>query len=521
MIESSPPAPLSAGDRVAIETRPPAADRYATWWKVWLPIPLLLVLVDVTFNTWFWHLPKLTGMAADYSYQYFYDLQHLRGTKRDDVVRVVAFGSSVSSAFDPFQVQSLLAAQGVQVPVELRRLTKPGTKPSDHQMVWKSEFDAVRPDIAVMVFNLVDFINPSFERDLKPDTRYILPPWRALWERWDNVPTVAEKLQLAVAGISNIYRYRRPLQSALEDNARAIGRWLTSGGRHSGYGWYDDGYTRDRFGIPLSALQGQPLEYYIHPAWIAQRGRVQLEFAIDGQPLAQRVETTPGWKTLPLDGVTGQVLQVAADSVWTPRASGLGDDVRLLGVQLRTVPPSDLNHGRAPFRYQLKLQSDPDDFLRLGGVRGAEYEAQWQATLAEDTEFGHRFRLYRDAKLALREQTFEPTGEFVAVKAMVDDFTRAGTRVVLVNTPENPLLKGVTESGWYQRYLEFFRAIQRENPLVRFVDLHDTLPAEDLNDWHHVNYVGQTKLGPVFAGVLAEEITKRAADAGGGHDRAL
>ena len=60
----------SAGDRFAAETRPRGADRYATWWKVWLPIPLVLLLLDVTFNAWFWQIPKLTGSAADYSYQY-------------------------------------------------------------------------------------------------------------------------------------------------------------------------------------------------------------------------------------------------------------------------------------------------------------------------------------------------------------------------------------------------------------------------------------------------------------------
>ena len=500
----------SAGDRFAADTRPRGADRYATWWKVWLPIPLVLLLLDVTFNAWFWQIPKLTGSAADYSYQYLYDLQHLHGTKRDDVVRIVGFGSSVSSAFDPHQVQSLLDSRNLPMPAEVHRLTKPGSKPSDHQLVWSAERDAIRPDVVVMVFNLVDFLNPSFERDLKPDIRYVLPPWRTLMDRWRYVPTVAEKLQLAVASVSNIYRYRKPLQSAIEDNVRAVGRWL-SGRRGSGggYGWDKDGFTGDRFGIPLSTFDCRSFEYYIHPAWIAQRGQVRLDFAVDGVPFATRVETAPGWKEVPLDGVSGDVLQVSADSTWVPRASGIGDDVRPLGVQLRTVPSSNVNHGRPPFRYALKLPSDPDDFLRMGTLRGDAYAEKWNATLAEDTDFGHRFRLYRDVKLGVRDRTFRADGEFIAVRQMVDDFTAANIRVVLVNTPENPLLEGVTDSAWYQGYLEFFRGLQRDNPLVRFVDLHDTLPAEDLNDWHHVNYIGSAKLGPVFAQVLAEEIAKR------------
>lgn len=498
---------MNAGDRLAAETRPPGADRYATWWKVWLPIPILLLLLDVTFNAWFWQLPKLTGTAADYSYQYLYDLAHLRGSKREGSVRVVAFGSSVSSAFDPFQVQSLLDSKHLGAPIEVVRLTKPGSKPSDHHLVWEVEREAIQPDVVVMVFNLVDFLNPSFERDLKPDIRYVLPPWQALTERWKYIPTVAEKLELLVASTSNLYRYRRPIQSALEDNAKALYRWLRRGSGGGGYGWYADGYAGGRVGIPID---GQPaFEYYVHPAWIAQRGQVLLQFAIDGEALALRTETTPGWKTLPLPQGRHGILQVDADSVWNPRAAGLGDDVRLLGIQLREVPPPSLNHGRPPFRYEAKRPADVDEFLRMGDARGSAYADKWLASLEDGSDFSRRFRAYRDVKLALRDRHFEPTGEFAEVRRMVEDFTRAGVRVIMVNTPESSLLGGLDTSAYYRDYLEFFRGLARDNPLVRFVDLHDALPAEDLNDWHHVNFVGQIKLGPVFAGVLAEAIATR------------
>lgn len=501
----------TVGDRYAAETRPPGADRYAPWWKVWLPIPLLLLLLDVTFNLWFWHIPKLTGTAADYSYQYLYDLAHLRGTHDPDTTRVVAFGSSVSSAFDPFQVSDLVRAHHPGLPFEITRLTKPGSKPSDHRMVWQVERDAVQPDVAVIVFNLVDFLNPSFERDLKPEIRTILPPWKALTERWKYIPTVAEKIEMAAAGVSNLYRYRKSVQSAIEDHAKAAYRWLRGGAR-GGYGWYADGFTRERFGIPLSEVRGGSFEYFVHPAWIAQRGAVRLEFAIDGEPLATRIETTPGWKTLPVPAGRDGLLQGSADSTWTPRAAGLGDDVRLLAVQLRAAPPEALNHGRPPFRYYARRPSDVDEFLRMGTARGAQYAERWQAALTENTDFARRFRLYRDVKLAVRERQFAPTGEFAELRGMVDELTRAGVRVILVNTPESPLLEGLTDSAWYHDYLDFLRGLARGNPAVRFVDLHDALPAEDLNDWHHVNYIGQIKLGTVFADVLGEELARARAE---------
>jgi hypothetical protein len=156
----------------------------------------------------------------------------------------------------------------------------------------------------------------------------------------------------------------------------------------------------------------------------------------------------------------------------------------------------------------------------MGVARGDSYVERWQSALQGRSEFARRFRLYRDVKLAARERRFEPTGEFAELRALVGELTAAGVSVVLVNTPESPLLDGLADSAFYQGYLQFFRDLARDNPQVRFVDLHDALPAEDLNDWHHVNYLGQIKLGPVFAAVLEEELARRAGGAGQG-DRAL
>ena len=36
---------------------------------------------------------------------------------------------------------------------------------------------ALSPDVVVVLLNPLDFLNPSFERDLKPQVRYVLPPW--------------------------------------------------------------------------------------------------------------------------------------------------------------------------------------------------------------------------------------------------------------------------------------------------------------------------------------------------------
>ncbi len=74
----------------------PVTRRGSLFWKVWLPIPIFFVLLDCTFNLFFWHIPKVTGAYADYGYQFLIGVHRLYEPKPQGEVRVLAFGSSVS-----------------------------------------------------------------------------------------------------------------------------------------------------------------------------------------------------------------------------------------------------------------------------------------------------------------------------------------------------------------------------------------------------------------------------------------
>ena len=51
----------------------------------------------------------------------------------------------------------------------------------------------------------------------------------------------ADGLDLALAGASNLYRYRKPLRSAFQDHGRAALRRLGRSTPGGGYGCYGDG----------------------------------------------------------------------------------------------------------------------------------------------------------------------------------------------------------------------------------------------------------------------------------------
>lgn len=486
---------------------PAARSARAVMLLAWGTALAALLLLDLTFNQWFWRIPKLTPPSADYGYQFLTNARALAATpKVAGVPRVLAIGSSVAGAFDPEQVRGLLSADGT--PANVQRLLLPGIKPSDLRLFFATDGAQLHPDVVAILLNPLDFLNPSFERDLKPQVRAVLPPAPTLRERGPFIATVAGKLDLAAAAVSHLYRYRAALRSCVEDHLRWAWHWLRAGRATRAFGWYPDGYTRQRFAVPITA-GADGFAYYVDPAWIAQRGSVTLTFAgREGEPW-RRTETAPGWQRIPLPpGVgPGDLLYVSADSAWSPRAAGYGEDTRLLGLRLSDLPADAPAPGQGPLAYPPAERTAPDTLLRMHGASGEEFVARWRALLEADTEFGRRFRAYRDSKVAERDTPVQATGEYAELERLVRGFTAEGARVVLINNPESELLRAQYADGpYYRSYLAFLAAVAARNPGVAVHDLGPALAIDEFNDWHHVNYVGAIKLGPTYAALIEDAL---------------
>jgi len=468
-------------------------------WRIPFPVALV-ILLDLTFNLYFWRLPKLTPRSADYGYQFLVDVQELSRPIAAARVRVLAFGSSVAGSFDPEQVESLLRATHPDRDLDVHRLLVPGIKPSDYLLFFRAQGEALAADIVVLPLNLADFQNPSVDRGVKPQVRNVLPPWPTLRAKWSDLGDVGDKLDLALAGVSHIYRYRSALRSALQDHAKWLLRRLRSHPTAT-YGFYPDGYTKRHFGFPASSFAAGRAEYFVDAEWIRQRGVVRLTAALGGRIISEQQVAEAGWHELAWPSAQGGELQVAADSTWTPRAGGVGDDVRLLGVRLRpalSLPPGG---GRSPLGYPPFF--DQPELLRMGTVRGVEFERRWRAAVEADDDFGHRVRAYRAAKTAIRDEVFAVDGEYAALRDLVGYFVEHGVRVVLINNPESPLiLPSYAETDYYRAYRAFLRALAVGNAGVQYYDIAAELPAEDFNDWHHVSYIGAIKLGRRYAEMI-------------------
>lgn len=466
---------------------------------------LLLVLCDATFNLYFWRIPKLTHVFTDYGYEFLSTVHRLKQGKPERAIRVVAFGSSVVFSFDPYQIANLIEAAEPADHVEVTRLLLPGAKPSDYRLFWNAEGEAIQADIAVVMLNLADFLNPSFEAQLKEQVRYVLPPWLTLRERHAFVRGISGQLDLMLAGASHFYRYRKVIRSCIQDHVKLAVHSLSRHRRAGGYGLYPDGYARQQFGLPLTSVRNQELEYYVDPEWIHQQGHVALEFSVDGASVAERVEAEPGWKRVDIGASTrGQMLHVVADSAWTPRAAGDDGDIRLLGVRLRQAPPPSAVNNDVPRRpYSPVAHRQADGFLRMGDHVGQQFVDRWWQVVAGATAFGHQMRAYQREKLGIRDRTFEPRGEYAEVERLVADLSRRGTTVVLVNSPDSPLiLSGYQDTPYYRAHVQFLRDLAEKYRGVRFYDVASVLPPEDFNDWHHVNYVGVIKMGFRYAEMI-------------------
>jgi hypothetical protein len=463
-----------------------------------------LVLLDATFDLYFWKVPKVSN-SRDRNYDFLMTMHRLHQPKPEGTARIVVFGSSVSNSLDVHQVETLLQTHWPSPPAEIHHLLKPAMKASDHRIVFRAERDRIHANVAVYIFNVVDFLNASTKAGIKPAVQDVLPPWTTLVERHENIERLGDKLGLLAASVSKLYRYRKAVRSCMHDHAELAWKWLRSKSPET-YGFYPDGYAHHRFGFPVGAGRDVELEYYVDPAWIEQRGRVRLRFSLGGSTLREKLETDPGWHTvrLNLNGVKGRVLDVTADSAWSPRAAGISDDSRLLGVRLRELPPASRNGVAPPLRYPPIDEGYIRPFLRMGPHTGAEYERQWEKQLNADTPFAVEFRAYRDERLHVRDKRFEVRDEFGALEGLVTDLVAGGTSVVLINAPESPMIGDYQEGPFYQGYLAFLRELERRYDRVRFYDLRHALPREDFNDWHHPTYIGSIKLGPRYAEILAE-----------------
>jgi hypothetical protein len=470
---------------------------------------LLLVSSDATFDLYFWRIPKVTSAFTDFGYEFLSTIHRLKAGKPGNAIRVVAFGSSAVFSFDEHQVANLIEAREPTVRLDVTRLLLPGAKPSDYRLIWDVEGAAMRADIVVVILNLADFLNPSFEAPLKEQVRYILPPWRTLMERHAFVGGISGQLDLTLASVSHFYRYRRLIRSCIQDHLKLALQGVTQARKTGGYGLYADGYARQRCGLPLAHVRDRELEYYIDPEWIQQQGRVTLEFSVDGRTVAERVDTEPGWKRVNIGSLTTSgVLDVVADSAWTPRAGGLDDDVRLLGVRLKQPSlPSAVNDDVPARPYSPVAHRQSNELLRIRDATGQEFALRWWQAMSADTPFGQQMRGYQREELSIRDRTFERRGEYVEIERLVANLSRRGTAVIVVNSPESPLiLPGYQDTPYYHAHVQFLRELAEKYEGVRFYDLASALPMEDFNDWHHVNFVGVIKLGPRYAEFIRQAI---------------
>ncbi len=489
----------------------PSSEKGAGWWNA-VPV-LFLLLLDLGFNAYFWRIPKLTTPWTDYGYQFLLETHHLHRPKPPGATRVIAMGSSVSGSFDHYQVDSLIEAEDPAAKLDVHRLLMPGIKPSDYRLFFETERAAMQPDIVVLILNIADFLNPGFERDLKEQVRYVLPPWRTLWERHAYLSTVSSELDLMLASVSNLYRYRKAIRSCVQDHAKLLASAVLRAKPRHAYGLYGDGYTRPVFGLPLDHASKLKLDYFVSPDWIEQRGRVRLDFSVGERPLAERLETAPGWKTLDvaLPPTPRRFLRVVADGYWVPRASGDSSDTRLLGLQLRGEAHADAPSGRA------RIHPDPStdhrqvrEFLRMGNAVGQEFIDRWWQAVAAKTPFGERMRAYQASIVGIRHYRFHERGEHEELERLIANFSRHGVSVVIVNSPESPLIFSQYEdSAYYRAHLRFLRGLAEKYRGVYFHDLAAALPVEDFNDWHHVNYIGAAKLGLRYAEFIRQVMAER------------
>jgi hypothetical protein len=184
-----------------------------------------------------------------------------------------------------------------------------------------------------------------------------------------------------------------------------------------------------------------------------------------------------------------------------------------------TVPPPTLVTALGPVPAGPPGAPPPEEAFQWffpGRVTAESFAAwqRWRATrrFADYAEF---LRLNRSGAIdQIGRQTLATYGpdDNVQVDALAwvtGELRRAGTRVIVLDFPENPVLRDPEALGVIDPALSDALASRLERDAqahgARFVDLRNALVADDFYDLIHPNLEGSRKLSAMLADIVAEE----------------
>lgn len=146
---------------------------------------------------------------------------------------------------------------------------------------------------------------------------------------------------------------------------------------------------------------------------------------------------------------------------------------------------------------------------RLENFTDNEYDRDYFLRFKENQEKRKElFRLYKleEAKKLLASSEFQTNPELEYLKKAIQRLTQNGIRVVLINSPENPLeLQTYVKGKWYAGYLQYLQNISKER--YTLWDAKEVISNKKrFYDPHHLTYIGATEFTSRYIAFLKSNL---------------
>lgn len=492
----------------------------------------IFVTIDVLFFRFLlWHLPNESAWSSQPHYNFEYKLKNIKpGEKNDKLILVTGSSVALYSILTPLLEKQLneylvakdlpgyrirmLAHQGMTPfhldvylnrifdlnpaiilyathPVDLR-LERPLIHQNANDLVLAEDSDKRKKAIYEYVHSVVS--NGEFRIASPIDT---IRNYHSFLERH-------EISRLALAGLLAGWRYKSIVLDAynrmLENHFSNARHYHTYAGLQV-QGITHRGWVSRKFSFRAN-------KKILNNGWILNAPR-SLFLNKQSPRLVYRVYSKnqtgrsfeeflkPGWQKIKLhqDIQNQDIIHASVSEIYYDSRSDDYLSIRFTRNFGMAIPKRRLREVR-PLRREDRLYQNYSD---------QRYKQSFDRRLLNFDRKGTEYlRAIKNARIFWSAHKFDPRlPPFQIQKKIINKINKKNIKLILINTPENPIsAKWFGSRRWYNGYVDFLK--KNRGSLYRFYDFQELLPMQDFYDYHHLTWYGAQKMTREVLSILNE-----------------
>ncbi|MDV6236272.1 hypothetical protein CH379_011615 [Leptospira ellisii] len=485
---------------------------------IWISLLLLFgfVFVDrIVFPIALFEFPNELEWDTSPWYNFLHKRLHTRFDENERGILIAGSSVALYSSYPNRISDKLNAAQPAGKKVRAEFYSHPALSPAD-LYYYSDDILSKKPDLVVYVLNPADlqldyiqknesgllyFDETAKMKDYKVrhQNRFLFPG-EFLADHWAYYTKGEFFAQLAKTSML-LNRYRSflydPWMEYIEHHTRTMRSYHYYTGSVPKEGIYLRGWTTPDFTIECELKDGKLSEdiFTQKPGIRVTIRELDANGSASERVSHDRTYPKSGWKPLNVDFTKpsgAKPERVRLKFSVSPVTSSNEVDARIFGIPaeygIRLPQNFCRNEIRTGISYE-RIHGLDDD--RVETMSDSDYLRDYDRRLyfnPENEGALNRLKRVQKNKELLGSSPFFTWTEFDFLEKTIEKFKARGQKLIVINSPENPIESVYYKNGeWYRGYLDFFRS--RQGKGFGFYDLKDSIPdKKSFLDPHHLTY---------------------------------